>query len=101
MHGENIEQLVGKFGDAVATPDQSKLVQISSDGPNAECPFWTYQTFPLNSKIGSEKSPIKSEVVNFTIYFDPKYMVNMQVRVSEKFLTLQRVPSTEHMEEAK
>ena len=30
----NTEQLVGKFVDAVASIDQSKLIQISLDGPN-------------------------------------------------------------------
>lgn len=79
---ENVEQLAGKFGDAVATLDQSKLVQISSDGPNVGCSFWTYRTLPLNSKVGSEHSPMESEVMRFAIFFDPKYMVNMQVSFS-------------------
>ena len=39
LQGANAEQLVGKFGDAVATLDQSKMVQISSDGPNVGFPF--------------------------------------------------------------
>ena len=34
LQGANAEQLVGKFDDAVASFDQSKLIQISSDGPN-------------------------------------------------------------------
>ena len=53
----------------------------------------------LNSKIGSEKSPIKSAVVRCSICFDSKYMVNMQDSASKKFLTLQKVPSAEYVEE--
>ena len=34
LQGANAEQLVGKFDDAVASLDQSNLIQISSDGPN-------------------------------------------------------------------
>ena len=34
LQGANAEQPLGKFDDAVASLDQSKLIQISPDGPN-------------------------------------------------------------------
>ena len=39
MQGGKVSQLVNKFNNAVETPDQSKLVQISSDGPSVNVKF--------------------------------------------------------------
>ena len=39
MQGGKVSQLVNKFNNAVETPDQSKLVQISSDGPSVNLKF--------------------------------------------------------------
>ena len=39
MQGGKVSQLVNKFNNAVETPDQSKLIQISSDGPSVNLKF--------------------------------------------------------------
>ena len=39
LQGAKVDQLVNKFNDVVETPDQSKLIQISSDGPSVNLKF--------------------------------------------------------------
>ena len=36
MQGANTDQLVRNFDDSLATLDQSKLIQVSADGPNRD-----------------------------------------------------------------
>ena len=39
LQGAKVDQLVNKFNNVVETPDQSKLIQISSDGPSVNQKF--------------------------------------------------------------
>ena len=39
LQGVKVDQLVNKFNNAVETLDQSKLIQISSDGPSVNLKF--------------------------------------------------------------
>ena len=41
LRGAKVDQLVNKFNNVVETLDQSKLIQISSDGPSVNLKFLT------------------------------------------------------------